>query len=451
MDRNYLYSWFYGTIVLPIVDISLCTSVSRLGKLFQTTQWWSEARLRAWQEERLALLVEHAYKNVPYYRRVMQERGLEPGNIISVRDLSKLPILTRETVRREYDSLISQDIASRHVKRNSTGGTTGEPLHYWADWQAWSADWACLYRGLGFASYQPGNKIATLAGSSLVPNAHSSPTQRIRLKLERNLPLSVVTLSEERSREYARKLIEFQPQFLRGYPTALCVFAQHVETLNLSMPQLKAVFTTAELLQPQHREVIERVFDCPVFDGYGCRDGGANAMECDHHEGMHLSLDRAVVEFLDDADCPSNHGQMILTDLFNYAMPFIRYKVGDVGALSAKPCGCGRGLPLLAKLEGRITDILTFGNGVTLSGPAVTLIFRNTSFLQYQLCQQDEFTLMVRYVCGNKDRNEADLHEIRRILQHHLGAEIRLLFEQVEDIPPTAAGKRRFIISEFRA
>lgn len=446
-----MYTSLFKSIILPAVDLYLHTSVGRLWKFFDTTQWWSLDQLQAWQDERLACLIAHAYNNVPYYQRVMHERGLRPADIVCVNDLIKLPILAKSIVRQEREALISQNIDPQRIKLNSTGGTTGEPLQYYGDWEAWSADLACLYRGWGFAGYRPGDRMATLAGSSLVPDQRTSLTQRIRLRLERNLPLSVIALSADRSREYAGQLAAFRPQYLRGYPTALYVFARHVRSMNLKLPGFKAAFTTAEVLQPQHRTVIEEVLNCPVFDGYGCRDGGANAMECDHHRGMHLSPERAIVEFLDDAGNRTSGGRMILTDLFNYSMPFIRYEVDDVGELGQTLCSCGRGLPLLARLEGRTTDILTFGNGTTLSGPAATLIFRKTSFLQYHLCQKNRYTLIVRYVPGDPERNNVDVGETHRLLQHHLGPEISVQFEQVDDIPPTNAGKRRFIVSEAGA
>ena len=332
---------------------------------------------------------------------------------------------------------------------NSTGGTTGEPLQYYADWEAWSADWACIYRGWGFAGYQPGDKIATLAGSSLIPDKSNNIVQRIRLRLERNLPLSVVVLSREIAWDYVEQLNSYRPVCIRGYPTALYVFAYHIRAMNLKMPKLKAIFTTAEVLQPQHRALIEEVFQCPVFDGYGARDGGVSAYECDHHEGMHLSLERGVVELLDDAGYPTNKGRLVITDLYNFSMPFIRYEVGDIGEISNTPCSCGRGLPLLTHIEGRITDILKFSNGRTLSGPAVTLIFRKTGFTQYQIVQKDESSLIVRYVPGDHNTNNADVEETRKIIKHHLGDQVMISYEQVDDIQLSSADKRRFIISEI--
>ncbi len=446
-----LYPRLYRGLILPAVDACLGTRVGQHLREYERTQWLDSTDLADRQNTALARLVAHAYRNVPYYRNVMEERGLRPSDVSTVGDLLKLPLLTKTDIRAAGADLHSRDSAARRPKRNSTGGTTGEPLQYLSDWQAWSRDWACLYRGWGFAGYRLGDRLATMAGSSLLPDARAGLRQRLRYRLERNLPLSVTSLSPELARRYAERLMAWRPRFLRGYPTALHVFARHVEELGLRLPPLTAVLTTAEMLQPQHRRVIEAVLQAPVFDGYGCRDGGANAMECERHTGLHLAVERAVYEFLDDRGQPGRAGRIVLTDLHNYAMPFIRYEVGDRGALADAPCPCGRGLPLLARLEGRTTDILSFVGGVTLSGPAVTLMFRETGFLQYQLRQTAPDRLELLYVPGVEDRSAQELERVLGMLRSHLGAAVVVTARLVSDVPATHAGKRRFIFSELAA
>jgi phenylacetate-CoA ligase len=443
-----VYPRLYRGLILPALDACLRTRVGPRLREYERSQWLPAAELARRQDAALARLVDHAYRSVPYYRRVMEERGLAPADVRTVADLVKLPILTRADIRAAGTALHSRDLRTLRAKRNSTGGTTGEPLQYLSDWDAWSADWACLYRGWGFAGHRLGDRLATLAGSSLVPEARAGLRQRLRNRLERNLPLSVTSLTPELARRYAERLAAWRPRVLRGYPTALYVFARHVTELGLRPPPLTAVLTTAEMLQPQHRAVIEAALQAPVYDGYGCRDGGANAMECDRHTGLHLAVERAVYEFLDDEGRPGRSGRIVLTDLHNHAMPFIRYEVGDRGVLADAPCPCGRGLPLLARLEGRTTDVLSFAGGVTLSGPAATLMFRETGFLQYQLRQTARDRLELLYVPGAEDSSAGDLERVLGMLRAQVGAAVTVAARAVADIPPTRAGKRRFIVSE---
>ncbi len=446
---NAIYPVLFRNVILPMEDMALRTSVSRTLRAYSKSEWWSADRMTEYQDEKVVRLLRHAYENVPYYKRVMDERGIQPGGLTGVVDLARFPLLTREMVRRERDNLKSRDLKSRRAKINSTGGTTGEPLRYYADWSAWSADWASLYRGWGYAGYRPGDKIATLAGSSLMGDVSVNWKQALRVKLERNLPLSVASLSPEIARRHASDLSDFRPRFVRGYPTALFVFARHVRSLGLSIPGLTGIMTTAEMLRPEHRQTIEEVLQAPVFDGYGCRDGGAIAMECDRHLGMHICSERGVFQFLDDEENPAGTGRIVTTDLLNYAMPFIRYETGDRGTLAPEPCPCGRGLPLIQSLDGRTTDVLTFHNGRTLSGPATTLMFRDSTFLAYQLRQTADDLLQVSYVADDSIDVETQIEPIRAMLENHVGSDVRIEFRLVDDIPATRAGKRRFIISDL--
>jgi phenylacetate-CoA ligase len=408
--------------------------------------------LRAWQERKLRHLIEHAYDKVPYYRELLRSRGLDPEDIRTIEDLQKLPPISKDEIRRHYPLFIAKDLDRRRALSRSTGGTTGKPLQYYQDVDAWSLGNACVWRGWSYAGYDPGDKIATLAGSSLVPDEKPPLRKRLFWLLQRNLHLSAAHLSEEVMDSYAKSLMRFGPRFIRGYPTALYLIAQHLRSAGVDSIHPRAVFTTAEMLTPAHRETIEEVFGCQVYDGYGCGDGGGNAMECSEHCGHHFAAERAVLEIVRDGSlCPKGEtGEFLLTDLHNLAMPFIRYRVGDSGAWSLASCQCGRGLPLLARLEGRATDLMTFEGGVSLSGPATTLIFQRTHFKQYQVVQRSKTHLLVRVVPGNAglDTDAQDRAHVLRTLRYHLGTRIQIEWHYVARIPLAPSGKLRFFISE---
>jgi phenylacetate-CoA ligase len=444
------YPLIFRTLVLPTFDQLKRLKFGKYLTELEKTQWWSTAELVRMQEERLSRLVEHVYQQVPYYREVMDQHHLRPEDIRQIGDLVKFPLLTRELVRARGNDLRARDHESRRSRIKSTGGTTGEPLQYLIDWDAWSHITACRYRGEGFGGYRPGDKMAILAGSSLIPDSQPGFTDRLRWKIERNLPLPAVKMTPEIMAGYARKIQAFKPSYLIGYPTALYVLADYIESHGILITGLRGVFTTAEALLPNHRQVLETVFKCPVFDAYGCGDGGIVATECKEHRGLHLAMEHAIIEVLGADGIPTQceTGKFIVTDLFNYAQPFVRYEVGDVGKYSEETCPCGRGLRMLESVDGRTTDILRFNNGVTLSGPAITLMFRDTNILQYQLVQNDGDSLLVN-IRRSENTTEEDFQSVKNILVGHLGSEVNVEMKTVEDIPPTKSGKRRFIISNI--
>jgi len=248
---------------------------------------------------------------------------------------------------------------------------------------------------------------------------------------------------------YIKKIRQFKPEFIRGYPSAMYVFAEHLKEARIDDIKPKAIFTTAEVLYPIQRKAIESQFGCRVFDGYGARDGGPNAMECSEHTGLHVSVEGVVIEFVEDNETVSfgESGRMLCTDLFNYAMPFIRYAVGDVGTPTKELCPCGRGLPLIKSIAGRTTDIIKLGNGTVLSGPAFTLLFKEFDIEQYQIVQTAKNRLLIKIVRGI-NYTEKDTDYISNIIKSHAGQDVEVNIKLVDSIPAAKSGKRLFFISK---
>ena len=358
--------------------------------------------------------------------------------------------MTKNDIRQNFADLIAKDSSKRKPFLNATGGSTGEPLQYYIDMEVTSISWAGILRGWEWAGYKLGDKRATIAGSSLVTDKPAF-NKRARNLIERNQPFSAVHMDEERMASYARRIASYKPKFLRGYPSAIYVFADYLREKGITSIQPKAIFTTAEMLLPQHRQVIEKQFGCKVFDQYGCYDGGLQAMECSEHCGFHISVEKVIMEFVDEDKRPvpaGCSGEILATDLYSYAMPFIRYAVGDMGALADEQCSCGRGLPLMKSLEGRTTDLIVFNNGVTLSGPALTLVFKDCHIRQYQVIQEAKDKLVIKVIKA-EHYSDRDTEHFLGIIKAHAGEGVEIETQFVDEIPTTKAGKWRFIISKI--
>lgn len=445
-----MYSALARYILYPIGERLLGTTLLKYLKELEETQWWPPERLQELQNEKLRALIKHAYENVPYYHHIFEERGLTDKDIQTVEDLPKLPILTKDNIRLNFQDLLARDFKKRRTFLHATSGSTGEPLEHYVTMDAASINWAGTFRAWGWAGYKIGDKRVTLGGSSLVPNEPPTFKERTRQLAERNLPLSVVGINKEKMALYVEKLKKWKPKFIYGYASAAYIFANYLKEKGISDICLKAVFTTAEMLLPQFRQTIEQQFSCKVFDQYGSYDGGAQALECHTHQGYHISAEKAVMEFADENGNPilaGYPGEILSTDLHNYAMPFIRYAVGDVGIPVQERCPCGRGLPLMKSIEGRTSDFITFDNGVTLSGPALTLVFKDCHIKQYQVIQKGKDKLVIKVVKGEGYTGQ-DTNHFLSIIRAHAGEGIGIETEFVDEIPPARGGKYKFIISK---
>ena len=438
-------------ILYPIIEAFLGTRMLKYLRTLEETQWWSPSQLRELQEEKLRALIKHAYKNVPYYRRIFEERGLTDKDIQTTEDLQKLPVLTKDDVRQSFPDLMAEDFNKRKAFLNTTGGSTGEPLKYYVGMDVASITWAGMFRGWGWAGYKLGDKRAAIAGSSLVTD---KPTFKMRARniIERNLKLTALDMSERIMNSYAERLRKYRPLFIRGYPSVLYRFADYLNMKGINDIQPKAVFVTAEMLLPQQRKVIEAQFGCRVFDNYGAYDGGPQAMECSEHCGFHISAEKAIMEFVDENKKPvppGCSGEILATDLHNYSMPFIRYAVDDRGTLAEEQCPCGRGLPLVKYLEGRTTDIITFSDGSTVPGPVLVDLFQKFQYIkQYQVIENAMDKLLIKLV-KREGYTDKDTEHFLSTVKAHLSERAKIEMEFVDEIPTTRAGKHKFVISRI--
>lgn len=446
-----MYSVFAKYIMYPIGEAFLGTKMLKYLKELEETQWWPPEKLKDLQNMKLRALINHAYNNIPYYHHVFEERGLNNNDIQTVEDLQRLPILTKNDIRQNFNNLIAKGPKKLKPFLDATGGSMGEPLKFYLDTEVSSISWAGMFRGWGWAGYKLGDKRVTLAGSSLVPNKSPSLLKRLRWLGERDQPFSTVHMDEVILASYAKRITKYKPKFLRGYPSAIYVFANYLNKAGISNITPDGIFTTAEMLLPQHREVIENQFMCKVFDQYGCYDGGPQAMECSEHCGYHISTEKVIMESLGEDNRPvlaGQPGEIVSTDLYNYTMPFIRYAVGDRGIISGEQCLCGRGLPLMKSIEGRTTDLITFSNGVTLFGPALTLVFKDCCIRQYQLIQEAKDKLVIK-VIKDEGYSNRDTEHFLGVLRAHAGECIKIETQFVDAIETTKAGKSKFIISNM--
>jgi len=417
---------------------------------FKESQWKSFEWMKNQQEIQLKNLINFVYRNVPYYSKLFNQIDIKPFDINTIEDLERIPILTKQIIKENWQDFIPRNINQIKYINGSTGGSTGVPLKYRMSNEDYERGVALLYRGFEYAGYKLGDKIAVIAGSSLIPTSKSEIKRKIQDFFLNTRHYSSFEMSEENLLKYFYDVNKWKPDFLRGYPSSIYFFAKFIQDNNLKLNfQPKAIFTTAEKLFDKQRVLIEEIFKAKVFDNYGLNDGGISAFECNKHCGFHVSTERAILEIVDNKGkhIVNQNGKILATSLYNYALPFIRYDTGDLGIISASECSCGRKTPLLKKISGRVTDFLKL-NDIIIGSPVLTILMGKFDIEQYQIIQNGPSSIICKIIRGKTFKIE-DENFIKKSFYDHVG-DISIKFDYVDSILPTKAGKYKFIINNSK-
>jgi len=438
-----LYNYFSEKFVLPTSDIFFGRNISRSLKFLSKSQWWTEDELISFQNERLNLLINHAFNNVPFYSELFKSLRLGPQDIKCIDDLKKLPILTKDQIRKNFpQKIVAKNLSPNDYYISSSSGSTGEPLQYYRSKFSYGMNIACNLRGWYWMGFRLGDKFVKLS-----QNPRNKFEKQFQDRINRNKYLSVQQLNEENIAEIVVSLLKYEPTIIRGYSDPMLFLANYCRKNNINNIFPKSINTTGNVLFPEARKIIENQFDCKVFDSYTC-EGSAAAFECLKHECYHLSDEYAISELIamDEQVSEGERGQLVTTDLWNFAMPFIRYNTQDVLVKSNKKCTCGRNLLAIEKIEGRDCDILITPRGKLLILHNFTVFFADyISILQFQVNQIELNKIIIRLVVSNGfDQNTKE--SILNKLNNYIDDEVILTIEIVNNIELGPSGKRRFLI-----
>ncbi len=418
-------------------------------RALERSQYLDPEALAALQWRQVQTLLVHAFDSVSFYRARFDAAGLRPEDIRSLDDFRRLPELTKEDIQRHLPDLLSTR-PQRGVQKKTTSGSTGTPLEFYLD-ERYRTYWeAARVRSQRWYGFERGDKVAILAGWD-----RDMPfwtwRQRTLATLERQRWFNVFNLTEERVREFARGLEQWQPDFIQGYASGLHALAR-TTLRNQFRIRPRAVQSHAEQLWDFQRAEIEAAFQCPVIDTYGARESAPIAAQCLVRDGLHVMADLRVVEVLDEDGNPTAPGQLgriVLTDLTNYTMPLIRYANEDLASWrEAAPCPCGRTLPRLAGVHGRSSDVIRTKNGMRIHGYFFMFLFygaRGVDQFQIRQSSLEQIEILIK---PNAEFREDFLDQLRERIDTHTGSAFRIECRLVDEIPSTPAGKYRFTISE---
>jgi phenylacetate-CoA ligase len=414
----------------------------------EASQWLSRDELLEMQLRRLRDQLDFAYRENPFHRERMRAAGLVPSDIAGPADLAALPLLTKDDIRAAGPRLFSSGYSPENTLHTRTGGSTGVPLHVYVDHEAMNWKYAATWRHNGWAGWRPGDKVAAVWGDT--DKAHSLKSW-LRFKLQhRMIFLDTLKFSAERLRAFHARMRDYEPTVMMGHAHSVYQFARFCHEENLTIPGLSGIVTTAMTLLEPERRVIEEAFGARVFNRYGCEELSIIASESDAHSGMHVFSEGLVLEYLPTE--VSGEYELVVTDLFNRAMPMIRYAIGDVVQKADGPCPSGRGLERFARVSGRTADFLYKPDGTPVFGISIldTYVIHIAGIRQAQIVQEGLTHLVVNIVPG-ADYGPAAEQQLRTILREQFGAEVAVDVVLMNALPQTERGKYRFSVCNIDA
>lgn len=421
-------------------------------KKLEETQYYSLAQLQEIQWRRLQKLYLFLWKKNSFYRSYFQEAGLSKSSLKEPSDIGKLPILTKKQVRENYRLMISEGFNLKSLIQFKTGGSTGKALEISITEECSELRNACAMRHDRWTGWEPGEPIGATWGNPQLP-------ENIKEKLYDQLLqpyiyLDTMAVSLDSVKKFARSWAKVKPTLLYGHAHSIFILAKYVDKIGCDQIRPKGILSTSMMLLPHERKFIEKVFSCKVTDRYGCEEVSLIGCECEKHSGMHMNIEHLVIEFIKNDGTvaqPGEPGNIVVTDLMNYAMPFVRYKVEDVGIPMDRMCSCGRGLPLMGKVAGRVADFLIKKDGTKVAG--ISLIENTLTKMpgidQMQIVQDTRDTIKLNVVLARQ--HPAGVNKDLTDYFTTIFSEVEVTINEVQEIRPEPSGKYRFSICRIEA
>jgi len=414
---------------------------------------WNRNRLLEHQEKELKKIVKYAYDYVPFYHEAFKKLGIKPREIRTIKDLKKIPIIKKSEIKKNPEGIISNRFSINNLQMLSTSGSTGQPLNVFISKKEDAFRKAKHLRANISCGQRPRDRWVGITSPS-----HFSELTKLQRVLGIYAPTLVSVFDDVATQISSIQKIE--PNILDGYSSSLLLLAKEVQKRGIKTIKPRLVFGGAELVDDFSRQFVEEVFDAPFYDQYATVELERMAWQCPAKLGYHIDADGIIMQFVDkngEEVSAGESGEIICTSLFNYAMPFIRYAVGDIGIPLDEECPCGRTLPLIKVIEGRKDSLLLLPDGRLLSPRTFTITMNmfelNRCIEQFRVIQKktDFFEIWIK----KKDNTVDETSMATKLVEHikkMLGIdthEITFEIKFVQSIPMDRSGKLMVVVSEL--
>jgi len=440
-----------------IRDFAYPLSILKLKSIFDKNQWLGEEALHEYQSVKLRQVITHACKNIPYYQKLFEENSVTPADIQTVKDLKNIPFLTKDLLRSNFNSLLARDAKKYRPVLLSTSGTTGGNLNFYVDKPSNVLEFVYYWRFWSWAGYKLGDTFAVLTSEDFVYIKKNRNASHRFNPLTRELSVNSMLFSRKYLDDLTGIFRKYKPLFLKAHPLNLYMLALLFNNKRDYGVSFKAIFSQGANLLPYQRELIEKVFQCRIFDSFGHMERTVAISQC--HEGTyHIHMDYGIVEFedpmipvADELDKDICIKEIVGTSLYNFSMPLIRYRTGDFVKIKRSPerCPCGRGFPSIVSVIGRDVDLVVTPNGRKVAG--VSSVFSHTpGIIMGQIIQEKIGQLLVRIVCTSEDTYHTD-RVITGYMRGFVGDDMEIKIEHttIEGIRKDHYGKFKTVISNI--
>jgi phenylacetate-coenzyme A ligase PaaK-like adenylate-forming protein len=416
-------------------------------KFLQKSNKFSQKQIATYQLERIQSIIRQGYNHVPYYKELFDKNKLKPSSIQSLSDIKKIPLLTKNDIKKNIMQIKARNYPANAFQKRSTGGTTGIPLYFYLEKSHWLGIHFAFNRiYMQQAGYQWSDKIISIAGINQQAKKHP---------FFKTIELSSFHTTSKDLDHYIQLINRFKPKFITSFPSALLLLTNHLLQTNKQInTHLKAIFCHGETLEEWQREYFKNTYNCNVFDQYGHREQCVFATTCTKSNTYHFFPQYGFIEILNKSEKPVTRegevGEIIASSLTNYIFPFIRYKTDDLAQYTTKKCSCESTYPIVKKILGRTQEYLINKNNekIPITGLYHLLSAQVQNIKECQLYQDTTGELIIHYV---KDAlfTEKNLKQLQRMLLEKLGKDFTLVFQSKELIRRTKHGKYQFIIQKI--
>ena len=412
-------------------------------------QWKTLQELKNIQLKRLKAMIHYVYNYVPYYHSLFNSVKFKPEDLKSFEDLQKVPITTKMDVQRNLKNIIAKGVDTSKCIEYFTTGSTGIPLKTYKNLRAASQDTALKAYAFLECGMRLTDKFVNIFGAR---STHDRSIDRTTSSMI--LPNQILLPYAQKTSVIIDYLRRIKPDVIYSFPSVL----EDLCSCDASKINPRLIFSQGETLTQHCRSLVRSAFDVEINDTYGSTELGRLAFECNENSGLHMITDSNAIEFIDDYGdtvAPGEIGEIVATGLYNYAMPMVRYNLGDIGIPTDERCCCGRSWPLIKDIEGRINDVFIMPRGRKLYPRILFSLFigpiiENPFFIsQYQIIQKKRNKIVVRMVKGR----EFDLKMAFKIKDNienfcfRMGEDISVDLEIVQNILGEKTNKRKHIIS----
>ena len=436
-----MYARLLESVLLPAYDRTRGRRYVARRTFLERSQWWSAERVREFQWSELKTLLAHVYASVPYLSQKYRAAGIAFEDLQGWDDFRRLPTLTRAEINAHGKDLYSTSYKGKLLP-HATGGSTGVPTRFMRTYESFDWRMAAKDRAYSWSGWQLGERALYLWGAPVgaVPLRQAVKTRAYEF-LQRQLIVNTFSQSDGLWDDVYARALTFRPVLVVGYVSSLEAFADYLRRTKRTIPGVGCAIAAAEPLYEAARVRIEQALGVPVFNSYGSREFMSIAAECACRDGLHVHAENLVVETRDrHVDAPS---EVLVTDLHNYGMPFVRYETGDLGRLIHTSCRCGRGLPRLEAIEGRVLDALRTPDGRTVPGEFFPHLLKDVPELAQYRVEQKSIDRLVISAVLTRPLSERSAALLDREIGKVFGSGTVYELQPVTNIPPLSSGKRR--------